>query len=212
MIRIKNISRENHMIRKGTYNITFPSGRIGKLLIGRIITIDYATYLINRGRIVLPGEPMHESAAFRVIGGMAEIEKNATPVKKPIFGLRKVTPPAESVQIVEETKVEVREESIEASSPALDETLSVTEEDVSNSKKIEPETISEDVDVEDVPPAIPAEPEIIEGPEAVGGYTEEALNDLTHKELNELLDKEGVDIPRQSNKQHKIDALMKLNG
>lgn len=225
MIRIKNISRENPRIKVGRYDIIYPSGRRERLLMGREITINYATYILNKTRIVLPGEPLHGSAAFRVMSGVDEIRKNEMPTTvDPELKPDVIIAPEKPETTVEDPNGGSVIETGEANSPEPDDDISAQDVTLDQNHEVVTTEDTGEVTTEDIaeeitdegpkvqPVETVTEPVATKEPATAGKYTEDALRELTHKGLNELLAKEGIKVPEPANKQHKIDALMKLNG
>ncbi len=184
MIRIKNIARENIKVKKHKCIIEFPNGRKGRLLSGREASIDYETYVINRNIIVLPGEPMQPETRFRVISGVELI-------------LSRGEQKAESNPDVKQKKV--------TTPPLIKEPAPIEEIKVEPKSEPTPEIVEADPEEEAVVDQEPEEP-MVEQDEMPDLY------ELTHKELDALMEKMGVTAPPRANKQQKIDALSNLSG
>ena len=187
------------MIRKGKYDIAYPKGRWGRLLIGRETTISYEVYNMNKSRIVMPGEPLHGAAAFRVVSGAEEIIRKQSP-ENPTVNPEIVTPQEPPLCVTGETG-EVISPKPDIPQEPENENITIVLHD------------TEYVEKSDVLPEETAtEPAATEEHAAAGKYDLDVLSEMVHKELNELLEAEGIEMPRNVNKQQKIDALMKLNG
>lgn len=197
MIRIRNISRENRKLRRKDKTIHLATGGYVRVMHRREVVIDYSTYLKNRAIICLPDEPYDEQTNFLVVAGVQEILSKAGSTLKeeePVMPTTITQPPKDTPPVEEDIAPEAEELPIEDNNADAPEQEDAEEEAVKAEEK-EPEI------------------EAIEAPKKLKiTKTHDELKELSHKELNDMLIEFGITVPSNSNKDVKIDALLRLNG
>lgn len=205
MIRIQNIARENRLIRKPVCWLRFPDGQSIRVLRKRVVSIDYETFLLNRDAIILPGEDILPTTCFRVVRGAEYILELISDGKRD--------------QVIEEqASPDVPESSIEGEDGLVDEVADdVTSTDPEQEPEVEIEAIEDD-EVEVEPEEDDEEVEIEEPAEVEDEEEKDTQEDskaildelmeLTHKELDVMLDEYGITVPPRSNKTVKAKAII----
>lgn len=225
MIRIKNIAQENRNLMSSVEKLNLPKGGFIRVRTRHEVVIDYQTYMLNKSRIILPGDSVRGKVAFRVVDGVQEIDSKSgrgttqapptaivdpPPNESPMTaedhinnqnespGQEVIEPPGESNAPIGSEEDTPAEPDILASEEANEEP------DIDNAAE-DPSHPDEEKDEGSQPPEMPAN-------EGVPLHSREDLEQLSHLQLDVLLKEHGIEVPQRSNKTVKIEALLRLNG
>ena len=220
MIRIKNITRENRALRYKDNRITTSDGNVVKVHTGRELSITHAAFLVNRDKIILPGEKMTNRTVFEVVSGVEEIIPNKS-VTEAVVTQPTSSCPDDPNKNNDTTNLLNQEPPTNTTNGTSEVAPAESDDDANTTPRgdEERETGSNDSDNSGVDKGENPEDDGEAGIQPVftevqktrvAKYPLEQLEAMSGKELNELLDKEDIDIPRNTTKQKRINALMKL--
>lgn len=197
--KIKNINLENKRSRSFKKNV-FVEGR--RLKLGEAIIVDERTLVPLSGIVAFPGDKwtgQHQLYAEP----LDDIREAAKEPAKP-----KIDP--------------VVEPKIAAESDPISETVTIIDE-IDPVVEPEPEPTKTEVKVEEQPGCVDGDEISEEEAEALpldeendpvqvpkSKYSREELEEKVVRELNDLIEIEELVLPKNANKQHKIDALMTI--
>lgn len=213
MIRIRNIAREVKSRRHRDDIVHLPGGSHVRVRDRREVTVDYATYLLNSARIILPGEPVKDMTNFRVVAGVEEIMRNrglaGNQAETPAPITDTPQPPASIVSEPTKTPLVIEDADGAGSAMGTEQYIAVKDKDAGAATKVAPSTSETPEGAPGEGKVVPAEDTAAITVETTPKYTHEELQEKTHKELDELLFGEGITVPPRSSKTTKIEALLR---